>query len=91
MKKYTDLHREKASHLTVSTKRNIELHLEKEDFGNIKHKIGQKVRMVIPMVTTSVDGKGRTAHARFKQTGNLKPELPNDKIKRIAKNQFKLK
>ena len=82
-----DLHALKKSHLTVPTSHGVELHLEKKDFGGIKHRVGQKVKMTIPMVTTSVD-KG---HARFKQTANVKPELPNDKIKRIAKQQFNAK
>jgi hypothetical protein len=84
---HKDLHAEKKSHLTVATEKNIELHLEKKDFGGIKHKVGQKIKMTIPMVTTSVD-KG---HARFRQTKNVKPELPNDKIRRIVTQQFKAK
>lgn len=76
-----DLHAAKKSHLTVATEKNIELHLEKKDFGGIRHKVGQKVDMKIPMITTSVD-KG---HARFKQTKNIKPELPSKQLNRAVK------
>ena len=84
-KKQTDLHTKKASHLTVPVVKGLEVHLDRKDFGKMKHKTGQKVDMKVPMVTTSVD-KG---HVRFVQRGRLKPELPAKQLNRAVKKVMK--
>lgn len=82
-----DLHQKKASHLTVALQKGIEVHLEKKDFNGIKHKVGQKMNLVVPSVTTSVDA----GHVRFKQTKKLKPMLPKEHLKRVVKKMLKNK